>query len=133
MLTPKQVSETLDIPPSTLRRYATRFESHLAPRKGKKRMYTVSDLDTFRKIRDLSASGYGLDRIDEMLDVVETPQDKSNALVTIADFAQSLEIAHGKMSQLLQRLDDQDDRIEALENWIMTPWYKRVGKRPPIE
>ena len=94
-------------------------------------MYSPTDLDTFRRIRDLSASGYGLDRIEQMLSTVEPPPDESKALLTLADFVQSLEIAHSQVAQMQTQINEQSARLEALENWINQPWYKKVGKKPP--
>ena len=131
MITPHQASESLDVPTSTIRRWSVRFERHLSKRTGKKRTYTPTDIDTFRRIRDLSASGFGLDRIDSMLEVVETPPDPSTALLTLADFVQSLESAHNQVASLQQRFDEQKARIDALEAWIAMPFYKRIGKKPP--
>jgi len=131
MITPHQVSDTLGIPPSTIRRWSVRFESHLSARTGKKRTYTPTDLDTFRRIRDLSASGFGLDRIDGMLDVVERPQDKSTALLSLADFVQSLENVHNQIASLQATVNEQKARLDAYEAWINLPFYKRIGKRPP--
>ena len=133
MITPSQVSESINVPASTIRRWAARFEKHLSPRKGKKRSYTISDLDTFRKIRDLSNSGHGLKKISEMLDVVEIPEDQSTALMNLADFVQAFEMVNAQMLQLKDKLDDQDQRIKDLEDWINTPFYKRIGKKPPIK
>lgn len=132
MLTPHQVSESLGVPASTIRRWSVRYERHLSNRTGKKRSYTPTDLDTFRRVKDLSASGFGLDRIDAMLDVVERPQDPSTALLTLAEFAQSLETAHTQVAFLEQQLDEQKKRLDALEQWLCLPFYKRIGKRPPI-
>lgn len=131
MLSPSQVSESLGIPPSTIRRWAVRYERHLSKRPGKKRTYTPTDLDTFRRIRDLSASGFGLDRIDNMLDVVERPQDPTTSLISLADFAQSLETAHNQVAMLQTLVDEQKARLDALETWIALPFYKRIGKKPP--
>lgn len=131
MITPSQVSESLNVPASTIRRWAARFEKHLSLRKGKKRSYTISDLDTFRKIRDLSNNGHGLKKIAEMLDVVEIPEDQSTALMNLADFVQALEMVNANMLQLQDKLIDQDQRIKDLEEWISTPFYKRIGKKPP--
>ena len=140
MITPSQVSESLNVPASTIRRWAARFEKHLSPRKGKKRSYTISDLDTFRKIRDLSNSGHSLKKISEMLDVVEIPEDQSTGLMNLADFVQAFEMVNAQMLQLKdkldeqdQKMDDQDQRIKDLEDWIATPFYKRIGKKPPIK
>lgn len=133
MITPSQVSESLNVPTSTVRRWAVRFERHLSKRSGKKRAYTTSDLDTFRRIRDLSESGYGLDRIDSMLDVVEPPQDASTSLLTLADFVQSLEVAHNTIASMQTMIDDQAARLDNLESWVAMPFYKRFGKRPPTK
>ena len=132
MITPAQVSESINVPSSTIRRWAARFENNLSPRKGKKRMYTITDLDTFRKIRDLSAAGHGLDNIAQMLNVIEKPSEET-AILSLTDFVQSLELAHSTMSQLQDRINSQDDRIKQLEDWIVTPFYKRIGKKPPIK
>lgn len=131
MITPGQASESLNVPTSTIRRWSARFERHLSKRPGKKRTYTPTDLDTFRRIRDLSTSGFGLDRIDSMLEVVETPTDPTTALITLADFVQSLESAHNQVASLQQRFDEQKARLDALEAWLALPWYKRIGKNPP--
>ena len=131
MIKPAQVSESLNVPASTVRRWAAKFERHLSPRKGKKRSYTITDLDTFRKIRDLSASGHSLIKIAELLDVVEIPESKSTGLMNLADFVQAFEIFNSNMLQLQDKLDTQDDRIKQLEEWIYTPWHKKIGKKPP--
>ena len=70
MVTPKQVSETLNVPGSTIRRWALRFENVLSKQVGKKRVYTLQDVDTFRKIRDYSKQGKSLDNIADKLKIV---------------------------------------------------------------
>ena len=131
MITPKQVSDSLNVPPSTIRRWANRFESHLSSRKGKKRVYTTSDLDVFRRIRDYSASGLGLDRIDELLGVVEKQEDQSKELLVLADFVQAIESAHNTIAQMQNQIDEQSARIDSLEEYIKSPWYKKIfGSRP---
>lgn len=131
MLTPTQVSETLKVPPSTLRRWAARFESHLSPRHGKNRSYTPEDLDTLRRVQDYLKQGFGFDKIDDLLPVVDT-DSQSTALVITEDFARSLTTAHNLIDGLQLRLDKQDARIKTLEDWILTPWYKRLFKKPPF-
>jgi DNA-binding transcriptional MerR regulator len=141
MITPKQISDSLNVPPSTIRRWAARFEDHLSTcnlKKGQKRVYTTSDLDVFRRIRDYSASGFSLDKISELLDVVEKPIDESKGLLVLADFVQAIESAHNTIAEMRTQLedqsakiDDQSARIEALEKWINSPWYKKIfGSRP---
>jgi len=127
MLTPGQVSKSLNVPTSTIRRWAARFASRLSTRNlapGQKRTYTLDDLETLRRIRDHLASGATLVKIDSLLDVVEKPPDESTALVNIADVAHSLTTAYDMITSL-------NSRITALEEWIKTPWYKRIGKNPP--
>ena len=134
MLTPFQVSEALQVPGSTVRRWALRYEKHLSQRTGKKRNYTMSDLDTFRRIRDLSASGFGLDRIDSMLEIVERPQDPSTALVSLADVAQAIEAVNSKSAFLEQQLDQQTKQIDQQTKqiaWLMLPWWKRLFNQMP--
>lgn len=138
MITPAQVSDSLNVPASTIRRWAARFENYLSPRKGKKRSYTTADLDTFRRIRDYSASGFSLDRIAELLAVVESPADQSTELMRLSDFVQSLEIAHAAVTRLQNQIDDQSNqleeqqaRIQSLEEYITLPWYKKITQKPP--
>jgi DNA-binding transcriptional MerR regulator len=141
MITPKQISDSLTVPASTIRRWAARFESYLSTgnlKKGQKRSYTTSDLDTFRRIRDYSASGFSLDRIAELLAVVESPADQSTELLKISDFVQSLEIAHAAVTRLQNQIDDQSNqleeqqaRIQSLEEYINLPWYKKIANKPP--
>jgi DNA-binding transcriptional MerR regulator len=51
--TPKQAAEILEIPPSTLRRYRSKWADYLsAP--DEKRRFTDQDIDTLRVIRDLT-------------------------------------------------------------------------------
>jgi len=135
MLSPKQVSESLTVPPSTIRRWSARFAGRLSTGKlapGQKRTYTLDDLETLRRIRNLLADGVTLDRIDSLLDVVEQPPDESAALVSLADVTQSLTTAYQMVDELRQIIDDQSARITTLEEWINTPWYKRIGKKPDI-
>ena len=134
MLSPKQVSESLTVPPSTIRRWSVKFASHLSTghlSPGQKRSYTLADVDTLRRIRDLHADGVALDRIDAMLDIVEFPPNESTALANLPDISREIESVHAVVAELRQILRDQSDRIKALEEWINTPWYKRIGKKPP--
>ena len=69
MVTPKLVRETLIVPSSSIRSWALRLEDVLSKQVGKKRIYTLEDVDTFRKIRDLSKQGRNLDAIEAELRV----------------------------------------------------------------
>jgi len=127
MLSPKQVSESLTVPPSTIRRWAARFSNRLSTGKlapGQKRMYTLDDLEILRRIRDHLADGATLDKIDTLLEIAEKTPNESTALVSLADVTQSITTAY-------DMIDSLNTRIAALEEWIKTPWYKRIGKNPP--
>ena len=131
MFTPAQVAQTLNTPPSTLRRWAKHFAAFLSPQSGKKRTYTVADIDTLKRIQDLSAQGYTFAQIDQALTVIDQPPANS-ALVNLADFAQALESARGQLIAMQAQIDQQADELNAIKEWLRLPFYKRVGKKPPI-
>ena len=113
MLTPGQIANTLEVSTATIRRWSARFAHHLSPHTpGKKRSYTVDDLATLTRIRDMSASGTPLDQINQALIVSDEPA--TNALITVADFAQSLQIASDRLASLQNKLDQTNDRLDAL-------------------
>jgi len=132
MLTPKAVSEYAGITPSTLRRWSDYFAQELAPRSGKKRMYTPGDLATFMRIRDYAAQGIGLQRIKELLKFPPEPENKETALITMKDLFETLEFARGTIAAMRNEMQAQADRLTALEEYLALPWYKRIGKRPPV-
>jgi len=133
MITPKQVSETLDIAPSTLRRWAKRFSDHLSPHeKGKHRSYTPSDLNTFQNIKNLLDQNLTYDEIEKRLDVLPAPQtDKQTALLNLADFTQIMEEISANNQILRSQIDKQNERINKLEEYITLPWYKKLFTKPP--
>jgi DNA-binding transcriptional MerR regulator len=130
MLTPAQVSDTLQVSPATVRRWSARFARHLTPHTpNKKRAYSTDDLAILAKVRDLSALGTPLDQIDQSLSVPDPAG--SSALITIADFARALQYAQDLTAHLQSQLDEQTARLDALTAWLALPLYKRIGKRPP--
>lgn len=131
MITPKQTAETLQVSTSTVRRWSIEFDAFLSHRTGVKRQYTTDDVATLARIRDLFKQGYSTSQIHETLPTV----DRSNtdkALVNIADFATALSIARADNVRLNQKITDMDARLDALEKWLALPFYKRLGKRPPV-
>jgi len=131
MLTPGQIANTLDVSSATIRRWSARFAHHLSPHTpGKKRSYTVDDLATLTRIRDMSASGTPLDQINQALIVSDQPV--TNALITVADFAQSLQIASDRLASMQNKLDQTNDRLDALTAWLALPFFKRLFKKPPL-
>ena len=131
MFTPAQVAQTLNTPPSTLRRWAKRFAAFLSPQSGKKRTYTVADIDTLKRIQDLSAQGLSYAQIAQTLTVVSQPP-ADTALISLADFAQALESAHAQLAAVQAQLTQQAQELDAIKAWIQLPFYKRLGKKPPI-
>ena len=129
MVTPKQVSETLNVPSSSIRRWALRFEDVLSKQVGKKRVYTLEDVDVFRKIRDYSKQGRNLDAIEAELRVFKPkvkPAEEKGLVI------------HPEVLKVLQEINSQNvalqlqvDKLQAQVNWLMLPWWKRVGKDMP--
>ena len=129
MITPSQVSETLGIPASTIRRWAKKFSPYLSEQPGKKRSYTISDLDIFRQIHHLSSQGLSLDQIADSLKVREPEQVKAVELLALDDFAQALESLFADNARLQEQVDEQQKRISQLDHlvaWLSLPWYKRL-------
>ena len=131
MFTPAQVAQTLNTPPSTLRRWAKRFAAFLSPQSGKKRTYTVADIDTLKRIQDLSAQGLSYAQIAQTLTVVSQPP-ADTALISLADFAQALESAHAQLAAVQAQLNQQAQELDAIKAWLQLPFYKRLGKKPPL-
>ena len=126
MITPSQVSETLGIPASTIRRWAKKFSPYLSEQPGKKRSYTISDLDIFRQIHHLSSQGLSLDQIADSLKVREPDRVKAVELLALDDFAQALESLFADNARLQERVDEQQKQISQLLAWVSLPWYKRL-------
>ena len=126
MITPAQCAETLSIPASTIRRWANRFAPYLSEQRGKKRTYTISDLDIFRQIRTFSGQGLSLDQIADSLKVREPEQVKAVELLALDDFAQALESLFADNARLQERVDEQQKQISQLLAWVSLPWYKRL-------
>ena len=129
MFTPAQVAQTLSVPPSTLRRWAKHFASYLSPQSGKKRTYTIADIDTLKRIQELSAKGLSYAQIAQTLTLVSAPP-ADTALIRLADFAQALESAHAQLASLQAQVAQQAEELSAIKAWLQLPFYKRLGKKP---
>ena len=129
MITPKQVSESLNVPSSTIRRWAVRFEDVLSKQDSKKRMYTMEDLDTFRKIRDYSKQGKSLDNIADKLKIVSSKVNQEQKPETGL-------ILHPELVSFMQNIAEQNialqlqvDQLQAQVDWLMLPWWKKISKK----
>lgn len=131
MLTPKQASDTLQVSTSTLRRWSSDFSPFLGLRKGVRRLYTTDDIATLSRIKDLYKQGMNTLQVTEALPLVQgTNSDK--ALINITDFANALALARADNAKLNNAVNELNDRLTALENYLSLPFYKRLGKRPPL-
>lgn len=127
MVTPKQVSETLNVPSSTIRRWAVRFKDVLSKQEGKKRIYTLEDVDTFRRIRDFSKQGRNLDAIEAELMIFKPkvePAEEKGLMI------------HPEVLKVMQEINSQNialqlqvDQLQARVDWLMLPWWKKISKK----
>ena len=127
MVTPKQVSETLNVPSSTIRRWAVRFKDVLSKQEGKKRIYTLEDVDTFRRIRDFSKQGRNLDAIEADLMIFKPkvePAEEKGLMI------------HPEVLKAMQEINSQNialqlqvDQLQAQVDWLMLPWWKKISKK----
>lgn len=127
MVTPKQVSETLNVPSSTIRRWAVRFKDVLSKQEGKKRIYTLEDVDTFRRIRDFSKQGRNLDAIEAELMIFKPkvePAEEKGLMI------------HPEVLKVMQEINSQNialqlqvDQLQTQVDWLMLPWWKKISKK----
>lgn len=129
---PKQVSEMLSIPPSTIRRYSrdwSDFLSKYASQGGKKRRYTDTDVLILRKIRQLTVSRRSQEEIAAAIQVVDSSPDES-ALALLPQISEAFENIHQRQAEHDAQIAELKQRLEQLEEEAKTPWYKRIFKRP---
>jgi len=141
MFDPKTVSEMLEVPASTLRRYAkdwADFLSESARTPGKKRRYSPEDVTVLRRIRELLGQHKDRDEIAAALQVVDDTPPETTALAVMPELLQELEGIRSRFAQLQSELEDnrQDndalrERVERLEEWLTLPWWRRFGRNPP--
>lgn len=146
--TPGQVAEMLEMPPSTLRNYAKRFEAYLSPQGGRKqRLYTEKDLLIFAQIKDLSAANIPLDLIGPRLVTEDQPPAKpqDTALSLIPSVAAEIESAQAsarlalsnveqlsaQLSELKQQQEKQAAQLAKYQKYFSRPWWKRLFTKPP--
>ncbi|MCH8094099.1 MAG: MerR family transcriptional regulator [Chloroflexi bacterium] len=143
MFTPGQVSDMLEIPPSTLRRYVKDLPKHLSKTATKKRgrRFTELDIATLARARELLQQGRKPEETNKLLAVVgqEDPDAQpDSALALVPSISQALsevqEQAQALRSILENVADNQNEansRLEALEAWARAPSYRRIFGPPP--
>ena len=130
MITPKQAADTLQVSTSTVRRWSSDFEPFLSPRQGVKRQYSVDDIAILKRIKDLYGKGMNTPQVKDALQIVDRSA-ADNALITIPDFAAALAQAQADQAHLVSKVNDLDAQVQALQDYLGLPWYKRIFKRPP--
>lgn len=137
---PKLVSEMLDIPPSSLRRLSSEFKDFLSKSPGRHRRYSEEDINTLRRVRELTGQGMTIERIKTQLRLVEEPPEKkTDALALVPTIAGELarmddnyRAVARELEELRQDRERDRERLERLEQWAALPWYKRLFTRPPV-
>ncbi len=142
--TPSQASKYLGIPPSTLRKYAGIFSSHLSPQTTrKKRLYTSRDLLVFQKIKDLSANGLPLGDISLVLaglgsdlpsETIQSPGsvtvDHSPQLEEVLRLVQSTQ---NQNKLLIRMAEEQEKKIAQLQDDNISFWTFRKNDEKDLE
>jgi DNA-binding transcriptional MerR regulator len=129
MITPNQAAITLKVSTSTLRRWSSDFEPFLSPRKGVKRLYTIEDIATLKRIQGLYKQGMNTAQVQAALPLVEgSPVDK--ALITLPEFAAALSQARAEQAKLVEDVNTLTRQVNALQDYFALPWYKRIFKKP---
>jgi len=139
---PRQVSDMLQIPASSLRRLSKDFSDQLSRQKSRHRQYTESDIDILKRVREMTASGMTLTAVKTELTIVTPDQPEQPAPVDTLALIPTI-------SHELTRLDDVTrsiilefeqirndhkatvDRLQRLEAWSRLAWWKRLFTRPP--
>ena len=144
----------LEIPPSTLRRYAAMFAHKLSDQKGRiHRLYSETDVLTFQQVKRLTNQNIPLEKIADRLEVIEeaTKEDQRETLALIPGIASEIEAARStaaaalaqlasleatilasneKAEQLAAQLAKAEERQAAtakeLEDYLSLSWWKKI-------
>ena len=139
---PVEVQKLLDMPASTLRRYAATLEPHLSEHVARRpRSFTEEDIQIIQQAKEEVGKGVALKDVVPDLPIVEHPatEEESTSLVAGAHAAiAAYNDLRGQLEEIADLMRAQADRIEQLEkdnkemrDYLAQPWYKRVfGKAP---
>lgn len=137
MLTPKQVYETLTVSPSTLRRWAKRFEEYLSLEEhepGTHREYTPEDLTIFQTIQTHLENGLTYSEIEKRLNVVNAnlhEPNPSTALLSLPEFQNAIETARAAVASMQMETEENRKWFEEFNAWASLPWWQRIFTTPP--
>jgi len=164
MFSPGQASELLEIPPSTLRRYAKLFEKYLSEgARKKRRTYTETDLSKLKQIKELLDAGSTIKEVpDQLGKTLEVQKEDTSTALALPGLIEQLKEFQSIFEQQQQEIEEHKqaliylakrfkqiekrdqqrqhqeqeviiltERVDQLQEWINTPWYRKVGKKPP--
>lgn len=118
--TPRQVSEMLGVPESTLRRWAVMFRAQLSDQKGRKqRLYLDQDIYVFSQVKDLASQNIPLSEIGSRIVITgDTAGEANSALLLIPTISARFEQLEANNRAAFEQLDRQAATIEQLTNQI---------------
>ena len=126
MHSPGEVSKTLNIPSSTLRRWAVQFGKYLSESANlHRRQYTDQDITTLEYIKKLSGQGVMLKDIPGYLDnlvIDQEPLESSTAIVSAKDVHQLRSVIaqlRSDREEDKKTIDDLNDRMDGLIDLII--------------
>jgi len=139
--TPKQTSEMLKIPASTLRRYAKQFSEHLSEsaNKSRGREYTEQDIATLARARELLRS-HSPEDTNKLLAVIDDKPPEPNsslalipaiseALTELTDAAISLRAEVDNITERQALTDEQLAEVLKKLEHLEQPWYRKIFNR----
>ena len=135
MLTPKQICETLEISPTTLRRWANQYLT-LVNQPGQHRTYTPEDLTTLQNVKTLLANGLTRNAIKSRLAVLDQPEpttdpQQSTALLALPEFQMAMENARATIASMQTEIGELQHWKTEFNKWASLPWWKRIFTPPP--
>jgi len=152
MFTPGQVSDMLEVPPSTLRRYVKQFEKHLSESatKTRGRRFTERDVATLAQARELLQQGRKPKETNELLGVVGEDDSEAQvdsalmlvpsiaeALAGALDVAQSLRSEVGTLAEQVEEIAEGQGATRAeltvLREYMRRPWWSRLFSGPTLD
>jgi DNA-binding transcriptional MerR regulator len=138
MLTPKQICETLEISPSTLRRWANQYLTLEEHEPGQHRTYTPNDLTTLQTVKTLLANGLTRNAIKSRLAVLDQPEpttepNPSTALLALPEFQMAIENARATIASMQTEIEELQRFKTEFQEWANRPFWQRIFRKPPTE
>lgn len=123
MFTPAQVSETLHIPLSTLRRYAADYADHLsdqAKQPGKSRRYSDRDILVLEKARQLLQAGHNAEQVKALIPLTDIDPQPDTTLAQIPGIAFEIQAINDQAAEMREIVISVLEKYKAHEQRITT-------------